>query len=45
MRATTVNGEPGVVPSGGVVIHIGSLRIEGGARAVYMSNNPDKLSR
>jgi hypothetical protein len=46
MRATTVNGGPGVVfPSGGVVIHIVSLRIKGGVRAVHMTNNPDKLSR
>ena len=34
-----------VFPSGGVVIHVVSLRIEGGVRAVYMTNNPDKLSR
>jgi RNA polymerase sigma-70 factor (ECF subfamily) len=46
MHATTVNGEPGVVfTSGGAVIHVVSLRIEGGVRAVYMTLNPDKLSR
>jgi RNA polymerase sigma-70 factor (ECF subfamily) len=46
MHATTVNGEPGVVfTRGGVVIDVVSLRIEGGVRAVYMTNNPDKLSR
>jgi RNA polymerase sigma-70 factor (ECF subfamily) len=46
MRVTTVNGEPGVVfTSGGAVIHVVSLRIEGGVRAVYMTLNPDKLSR
>src|SRR5262245_6031754 len=46
MQVTAVNGEPGVVfTSGGVVIHVVSLRIEGGVRAVYMTNNPDKLSR
>jgi RNA polymerase sigma-70 factor, ECF subfamily len=46
MYATTVNGEPGVVfTSGGAVIHVVALCIEGGVRAVYMTNNPDKLSR
>jgi DNA-directed RNA polymerase specialized sigma subunit, sigma24 homolog len=46
MRVTTVNGEPGVVfTSGGAVIQVVSLRIEGGVRAVYMTLNPDKLSR
>jgi RNA polymerase sigma-70 factor, ECF subfamily len=45
-HVTTVNGEPGVVfTSGGTVIHVVSLRIENGVRAVYMTNNPDKLSR
>ena len=34
-----------VFTSGGVVIHVVSLRIEGGVRAVYMTLNPDKLSR
>jgi hypothetical protein len=38
--------EPGVVfTSSGAVIHVVALRIEGGVRAVYMTNNPDKLSR
>jgi RNA polymerase sigma-70 factor (ECF subfamily) len=46
MLVTSVNGEPGVVfTAGGVVIHVVSLRIENGVRAVYMTNNPDKLSR
>ena len=46
MHAATVNGEPGVVfTSGGAVTHVVSLRIEGGVRAVYMTLNPDKLSR
>jgi RNA polymerase sigma-70 factor (ECF subfamily) len=46
MHATTVNGEPGVVfRSGGAVIQVVALCIEGGVRAVYMTNNPDKLSR
>ena len=46
MHATTVNGEPGVVfTSGGAVIQVVALCIEGGVRAVYMTNNPDKLSR
>ena len=41
-----VNGEPGVAfTSGGAVIQVVSLRIEGGVRAVYMTLNPDKLSR
>jgi RNA polymerase sigma-70 factor, ECF subfamily len=46
MHATTVNGEPGVVfTSGGAVIQVVALCIEGGVRAVYLTNNPDKLSR
>ena len=46
MHATTVNGEPGVeFRSGGTVIQVVALVIEGGVRAVYMTNNPDKLSR
>lgn len=46
MRPTTVNGEPGVVfLSGGVVIQVVSVRIEGAVRAVYMTLNPDKLAR
>lgn len=45
MRAATVNGEPGVVfLSGATVIQVVSVRIEDGVRAVYMTNNPDKLS-
>lgn len=46
MHATAVNGEPGVVfTSGGTVIQVVALRIVDGVRAVYMTNNPDKLSR
>jgi RNA polymerase sigma-70 factor (ECF subfamily) len=46
MRVATVNGEPGVIfLSGGNVIHVVSIRIEDGVRAVYMTVNPDKLSR
>jgi RNA polymerase sigma-70 factor (ECF subfamily) len=46
MHATTVNGEPGVVfTAGGAVIHVVTLHIGGGVQAVYMTNNPDKLSR
>ena len=47
MHATTVKGAPGVVfTRGGAVIDVASLHIEGGeVRAVYMTNNPDKLSR
>lgn len=46
MRRATVNGEPGVAfLSDGVVIHVVSFRIEGDVRAVYMTLNPDKLSR
>lgn len=46
MHATAVNGEPGVVfTSGGAVIQVVARCIEGGGRAVYMTNNPDRLSR
>jgi RNA polymerase sigma-70 factor (ECF subfamily) len=46
MHAIAVNGEPGVVfRAGGAVIQVVALCIEGGVRAVYMTNNPDKLSR
>jgi RNA polymerase sigma-70 factor (ECF subfamily) len=46
MHAVTVNGEPGVMfTSGGAVIQVVSLCIAGGVRAVYMTNNPDKLAR
>ena len=34
-----------VFTSGAAVIHVVSLRIEAGGRAVYMTNNPDKPSR
>jgi RNA polymerase sigma-70 factor (ECF subfamily) len=43
---TTVNGEPGLVfRSGGRVVSVLSLRVEGGVRAVYITVNPDKLGR
>ena len=29
----------------GAVVLVVALRIEGGVRAVYMTNNPDKLAR
>ena len=46
MHTTTVNGEPEVVfTRGGAVVHVVSLRIEGGVRAVYVTLNPDKHSR
>jgi RNA polymerase sigma-70 factor (ECF subfamily) len=46
IRFATINGEPGVVfISAGAVIQVTTLHIEGGVRAVYMTNNPDKLSR
>jgi len=46
MHTTTVDGEPGALfTSDGVVIQIVSLNIDGGVRAIYMTNNPDKLSR
>lgn len=46
MHATTVNGEKGVVFTyGGAIVQVVALCIEGGVRAVYMTNNPDKLSR
>lgn len=46
LRVTTVNGEPGVVfLAGGAVVQVASLHIDDGVRAVYMTSNPDKLSR
>jgi hypothetical protein len=46
VSAITVNGEPGVVfTSGGAVIQAVALGIEDGVRAVYMTNNLDKLYR
>ncbi len=46
MHAATVNGEPGVVfTRDGAIFCVVSLRIEDGVRAVYLANNPDKLSR
>ena len=35
----------GSLATGGAVVQVGALRIEGGVRAVYITNNPDKLSR
>jgi RNA polymerase sigma-70 factor (ECF subfamily) len=34
-----------VFTSDGAVVQVVSLRLEGGVRAVYMTLNPDKLSR
>ena len=46
MHATAANGAPGeVFTSGGAVIQVVALCIEGGVRAVYVTNSPDKLSR
>jgi RNA polymerase sigma-70 factor (ECF subfamily) len=46
MHAAKVNGEPGIVFTlDGVLYCVVSLRIEDGVRAVYLTNNPDKLSR
>jgi RNA polymerase sigma-70 factor (ECF subfamily) len=46
MQAVTVNGKPGVVfRSGETVVHVASLHIEDGLKAVYMTLNPDKLAR
>jgi RNA polymerase sigma-70 factor (ECF subfamily) len=46
MHPATVNGDPGVVFSmDGAVVHVVSVRIEGTVKAVYMTLNPDKLSR
>jgi RNA polymerase sigma-70 factor (ECF subfamily) len=46
LRLATVNRAPGfVITSEGNVVQVVSLRIENGVRAVYMTNNPDKLAR
>lgn len=46
MHPAVVNGDPGVVFTlAGVVVHVVSVRIEDGVKAVYMSLNPDKLTR
>jgi RNA polymerase sigma-70 factor (ECF subfamily) len=46
MSPALVNGDPGVVfRLHGAVVHVVSLRVEEGVKAVYMSLNPDKLSR
>jgi RNA polymerase sigma-70 factor (ECF subfamily) len=46
MHAVRVNGAPGVVfTSGGAAVQVVALCIVGGVRAVYMTNNPDKLAR
>lgn len=46
MRPAIVNGDPGVsFTLDGAVVHVVSLRIEDGVKAIYMTLNPDKLSR
>lgn len=46
MQRATVNGNPGVVfRSNGEVIQVVALCIVDGVHAVYMTNNPQKLSR
>lgn len=46
MHAAMVNGAPGVVFTlDGAVVHVVSVCIEDGVKAVYMVLNPDKLSR
>jgi RNA polymerase sigma-70 factor (ECF subfamily) len=46
MRAVTVNGDPGlVVRASSGAIRVLSVRIEDGVKAVYITSNPDKLSR
>lgn len=46
MQPTTVNGDPGVVfMRDGAVAVIVSLRIEQGVKAIYITVNPDKLTR
>lgn len=46
MHPAVVNGDPGVVFTlAGNVVHVASVRVEDGIRGVYMSLNPDKLTR
>lgn len=47
MLARTVNGDPGVAfVAGGAVVQVVSIRIEdSGVKGVFMTLNPDKLSR
>lgn len=46
MHLATVNGDPGVVFTlDGAVAHIASVRIEDGVKGVYMTLNPEKLTR
>jgi RNA polymerase sigma-70 factor (ECF subfamily) len=46
MSPAVVNGDPGVVfRKNGAVVHVVSVRVEEGVKAIYMSLNPDKLSR
>lgn len=46
MRAATVNGQPGVVfVLNDKIDHVASIGIGDGVNAVYMTVNPDKLSR
>jgi RNA polymerase sigma-70 factor (ECF subfamily) len=43
---TTVNGEPGLAfTSDGTVVAVLSLRVEGNVRVIYITRNPDKLTR
>lgn len=46
MYAAKVNGSPGVVfTRNGAVVHVVSVRIEQEVKAVYITVNPDKLTR
>ncbi len=46
IRHTMVNGEPGLVfTSDGNVIQVMSIAIENGIRGIYITRNPDKLTR
>lgn len=46
IQMTTVNGQPGMVFSvDGAPVLIASLHVGEGVQGVYMTNNPDKLSR
>ncbi len=46
MHPATVNGDPGVIFTlAGKVVHVASIRVEDGVRGIYMSLNPDKLTR
>lgn len=46
MHPATVNGAPGFVfTRNGQVVHVVSIRVEQGVKAVYITLNPDKLAR